>query len=258
MFLQVLAPPDTSLGEKDCIAATKVPTDTKIGGEQGKWPLSSVARRWAWCSSSCRWRLPTAVWLSLGSWAWSSSEMWVVSGQQVNLWEMHPGCACPSLKAQKQSGQKAHAESESSLKLIWKPIDHYVKIWPIPEAPFSILLTLCTTLEGFLSPPENRVSLPKSPSPAVTVRLGRNEPSTRPQYLRHCPATGSLYDAVVLVVHAKGIHSLLMLEVSMAVCSLAAPGLFSLLFVAECKCQQLPEEVCEWSEKVWILGEDPA
>lgn len=89
MFLQSLAPSCTCLG-KDSAAATRTPRAFQAREERARWPLSSGVRRWAWGSSSCRWRLPTAAWLSLGSWGWSSSETWVVPGWHAELLEMCP------------------------------------------------------------------------------------------------------------------------------------------------------------------------
>lgn len=91
MFLQCSAPSSTSLGEEDH-AAAEAPGDIWAGGGHPKWPRSSAVRRWAWCSSSCRWRLLTAAWLSSGSWVWSSSEMWVVPCRHSGSLEMFPRC----------------------------------------------------------------------------------------------------------------------------------------------------------------------
>lgn len=90
MFLQSLAPSCSCLDKEERAATTGISRAFQAREERERWPPSSGVRRWAWCSSSCRWRLPTAAWLSSGSWGWCSSETWVVPGWHAELLEMCP------------------------------------------------------------------------------------------------------------------------------------------------------------------------
>lgn len=95
-------------------SASKALTDAQVGGGQAKCPRSSGARRWAWCSSSCKWRLPTAAWLSLGSWVWSSSEMWVGPSRHIELWEVCPGLCLSFLQS---------TWGRSTCRVVKKPVE---------------------------------------------------------------------------------------------------------------------------------------
>lgn len=235
MFLQSLAPSCTCLG-KDSAAATRTPRAFQAREERARWPLSSGVRRWAWGSSSCRWRLPTAAWLSLGSWGWSSSETWVVPGWHAELLEMCPWvcssflqstwerCICrEAKKSMVRAGfPQGCSETQTSCQ---DPTHPWVPI-QCSECPVHNLRTiLCITRTQEVSPWR---SLCDS---SVTARLCGRPPDPRPWGTPwYCPASRTLSDSVVFAIHTKGACCLLMLNMRAALCSLQPQSCFPSCF----------------------------
>lgn len=176
MFLQSSAPSCTSWGKEDRAATTRTPRAFQAREEWPGWLPSSGVRRWAWGSSSCRWRLPTAAWLSSGSWGWSSSEMWVVPGWHAELLQMCPR-VCLSFP-QSTWERRTCREAKKSMVRVgfpqgWSEIQTSHQDPTHPWVP-----TQC--------------SGGPSVTPAVTAKLWGRPPAPGPWGSpRHCPAVGT-------------------------------------------------------------------
>lgn len=173
------------LGKEECAATTETPRAFQVREERMIWPLSSGVRRWAWGSSSCRWRLPTAAWLSSGSWGSSSSEMWVVPGWHAELLEMCPSVClsfpqstwerCTYREAKKFMVRAGFPQGCSETHASWQGPTH-------PWAPSSAPHVLCTTVEQSIASLRCRKFLHEGPSvtAALTAKL-----CGKPQVLGH-------------------------------------------------------------------------